>query len=160
MNKILSVGLIGSVILSGMLFGADFSKQSNKELINLAGTVEPKDMMDYRKEIEKRIDEMTMKEAREFRTQIKEQATKAYDNMKVKDFKARQKAIMETMRENNRGGCMPNFREKGGPRGGGQGPNMGGHMPNMEGQMPFPPLMDNDPRSSIDADDDIVALTY
>ncbi|RAX54230.1 hypothetical protein CCY99_04255 [Helicobacter sp. 16-1353] len=100
MNKFLRFGLIGSLVLGGFIFGADFSKKSNDEIINLAGSVEPKDIIDYDKEIKKRVEEMTMKDAREFMTKIKEQEKKIFDNMKVKDFKARQKAIMDARREN------------------------------------------------------------
>lgn len=110
--------ILGAMVLSGILFGADYSKSSNEDLINLSGKVEPKDISSYFKEIEKRVDEMSMKEAREFRDKLREQEMKVYDNMKVKDFKARQNAIREAMKtecKGKKGECgMPKMMGKGG----------------------------------------------
>lgn len=88
MKKILAVSVLGSLVLSGALFGADFAKKSNKELISLAGKVEPKDIPEYRLEIAKRMDDMSVKEAREFEQSLHEQAQSVYDGMKLKDFRA------------------------------------------------------------------------
>ncbi|RDU65478.1 DUF1104 domain-containing protein [Helicobacter sp. MIT 14-3879] len=95
--------ILGAIVLSSILFSADYSSKSDNDLINLAGTIEPKDIPSYFDEIEKRVNEMTMKDAREFKMKVKEQENKVYDKMKVKDFKARQKAIMEVMGKNNKG---------------------------------------------------------
>ena len=46
MNKILAVSLMGSLIFSGLVFGADFSKKTNDELVKLSGTIDPKDVLD------------------------------------------------------------------------------------------------------------------
>lgn len=108
MNKFLVFGFGLSLIASSVVFGADFSKSSNEELLNLSGKVEPKDIFDYNAEIEKRIDEMTLKDSATFREKLREQERKVYDNMKVKDFKARQKAIKEALRakcEENPSAC-------------------------------------------------------
>lgn len=136
MSKVFKLGLIASFVLGSFVFGADFSKKSNNEIINLAGSVEPKDVFDYDKEIKKRMEDMTMKDAREFRTKIKEQETKIYDNMKVKDFKARQKAIMESMREkckSESSACMKGPRHMQGGKNGMQGSMRGEMMGNMGG---------------------------
>lgn len=95
--------ILCAMVLSGVLFGADFSKSSNDDLIKLAGKVDPKDVPSYYAEIEKRVDDMTMKQAREFKDQIREQERQVYDNMKVKDFKARQRAIRDAMRAEFKG---------------------------------------------------------
>lgn len=137
MSRVFKLGLIASFVLGSFVFGADFSKKSNNEIINLAGSVEPKDVFDYDKEIKKRMEDMTMKDAREFRTKIKEQETKIYDNMKVKDFKVRQKAIMESMREKCKSESSFCMKDMKGPR------HMQGHMQggkngmqgNMRGEM-------------------------
>ena len=99
MCKIVKIGLIGSFILSGVVFGADFSKKTNDELVQLSGIVEPNDVLDYNKEIERRINEMTRKEAKEFRDKIREQEDKVYDNMKIKDLELRKKSIFDAMKK-------------------------------------------------------------
>ncbi|MDE6885569.1 MAG: DUF1104 domain-containing protein [Helicobacteraceae bacterium] len=116
MKKILKFS-IATLALSGILFAADYSKVSNDELIKMSGSVQPKDMLDYKIEVGKRVDEMTMKDANEFKNKIREQEKQVYDNMKVKDFKARQKAIMEAMKEqckNDKPKCakMDRFQNK------------------------------------------------
>lgn len=87
---VLIVLAFASVALS-----ADYSKKSDKELINIAGSMEPKDVASYFQEVEKRVEEMTLKEAKEFKEKIRAQEQKVFDSMKVKDFKARKKAIHE-----------------------------------------------------------------
>ena len=61
MKKLLTLSVLGSLVLSGVLFGADFEKQSNKDLLSLSGKVSPKDMPKYRLEIAKRIENMSVK---------------------------------------------------------------------------------------------------
>lgn len=94
--RILS-GILASFIASGVLFAADFSKSSDADLINLAGKVQPSDAKDYFAEIDKRIDEMTTKEARDFREKMRLNEEKVFDNMKVKDVRAYRKSIDEAL---------------------------------------------------------------
>lgn len=96
MKKIV-ITLIGSMILGSSVFALDLSSKSNKELELLAGKLEPKDMPSYFVEVEKRVDGMTLKEARDFRANIRANEMEIYDNMKTKDFKAREQAIKEEM---------------------------------------------------------------
>ncbi|WP_394909769.1 DUF1104 domain-containing protein [uncultured Helicobacter sp.] len=97
MKKLLTLSVLGSLVLSGVLFGADFEKQSNKDLLSLSGKVSPKDMPKYRLEIAKRIENMSVKEAREFEESLREQAQKVYDSMKVKEFRAYKHEVHKEM---------------------------------------------------------------
>ena len=99
MNKILAISLMGSFILSSFAFGADFSKKTNDELVNLSGVVEPKDILDYKKEIKSRVKNMTKDEAKAFNEKLKVQRDKVYDDMKVKDLKQRKEAIFNAIKE-------------------------------------------------------------
>lgn len=123
--RILS-GIAISIIASGMVFAADFSSKSNDELINMAGKVSASDAKDYFGEIEKRTDEMTVKEAKAFKEKLKAQEDKVFENMKVKDVKAYKKSIHENMKGKH--GGMHGEAKKGKPMG-----NCG------EGKMPPPP---------------------
>ena len=89
------MALLSSFVMSGALFAADFSKKSLDELVDLAGKVEPKDVADYRAEVQKRSENMTVKESRDFHDKIKAQRDKVYDSMTVKELKARKAAIKE-----------------------------------------------------------------
>lgn len=97
MKKVLALGIVGSLALGGVLFGVDFEKQSNKELLSLSGKVKPKDMPQYKLEIAKRIEDMSVKEAREFEKNLREQAQKVYDGMKVKEFRAYKQEVRKEM---------------------------------------------------------------
>ena len=57
--------VLALAFVSASLFAADYSKHSLTELQNLAGNVKPADALDYKIEIRKRIEQMTVKEARE-----------------------------------------------------------------------------------------------
>lgn len=87
-----------SIIASGVLFAADFSAKSLDDLVNLAGKVEINDVKDYYNEIEKRTNEMTVKEAKAFKEKLKTAEEKAFENMKVKDVKAYKKQAHESMK--------------------------------------------------------------
>ena len=88
LNSILAV-----TIASGALFATDFSKSSNADLLNLAGKVKAEEAKDYFAEIEKRVSEMTGKEAREFRDKFFANEQKVFDNMKVKDIRAYKQSL-------------------------------------------------------------------
>ena len=53
--------VLALALASASLFAADFSKHSLTELQNLAGKVKPEDALDYKIEIHKRIDQMTVR---------------------------------------------------------------------------------------------------
>lgn len=90
--KILSFLAI-SIIASGALFAADFSKSSNADLLNMAGKVKADEARDYFAEIDKRVDEMTGKEAREFWEKYRANEEKVFDTMKVKDIRAYKQSL-------------------------------------------------------------------
>ncbi|MGX2983491.1 DUF1104 domain-containing protein [Helicobacter sp. 23-1045] len=90
--KVLS-SILAVTIASGALFAADFSKSSNADLLNLAGKIKAEEAKDYFAEIEKRVDEMTGKEAREFREKFHANEQKVFDNMKMKDIRAYKQSL-------------------------------------------------------------------
>lgn len=131
--KILSFLAI-SVIASGVLFAADFSKNSNADLLNMAGKVKAEDARDYFAEINKRVDEMTNKEARTFWETYRKNEEKVFDNMKVKDVRAYKQSL-----DGVRGGvpCGDKGGRKG-DRGFGKGARHGGAN-HCGGNCPPPP---------------------
>ena len=68
--------VLALAFVSASLFAADYSKHSLTELQNLAGNVKPADALDYKIEIRKRIEQMTVKDARAFMQKV-HQNTKA-----------------------------------------------------------------------------------
>ncbi|PAF46390.1 hypothetical protein BKH46_07945 [Helicobacter sp. 12S02634-8] len=96
MNKFAAMILAGAVCAS-LSFGADFSKQSNEELIKMAGTVAPADAPDYKIEIHKRMKTMKKEEAKKFHEQLEEAMQKNTDSMTLKEFRERREAIKQAM---------------------------------------------------------------
>ena len=92
--KVFSIVLAG-ILASGALFAADFSKSSNADLLNMAGKVKAEDARDFFAEIDKRVDEMTGKEAREFWEKYRKNEEKVFDGMKVKDVRAYKQSLMD-----------------------------------------------------------------
>ncbi|MGL2399302.1 sialic acid-binding protein [Helicobacter pylori] len=95
--KILSV----SALLFVALNAKDFSKTSDEDLAKMAGVVAPQDIVDYTKELKKRMEKMPEDKRKAFHKQLHEYATKNTDNMTVADFEARQKAIKEALKKGN-----------------------------------------------------------
>ncbi|WP_187880224.1 DUF1104 domain-containing protein [Helicobacter pylori] len=95
--KILSV----SALLFVALNAKDFSKTSDEDLAKMAGVVAPQDIVDYTKELKKRMEKMPEDKRRAFHKQLHEYATKNTDSMTVADFEARQKAIKEALKKGN-----------------------------------------------------------
>ncbi len=95
--KILSV----SVLLFVALNAKDFSKTSDEDLAKMAGVVAPQDIVDYTKELKKRMEKMPEDKRKAFHKQLHEYATKNTDKMTVADFEARQKAIKEALKKGN-----------------------------------------------------------
>lgn len=98
MKKFLSVGLVVVGAVSGV-FGVDYSKMSNDELISQSGKFEPKEALSYFKEVIKRTESMSEAQMREFRFKLSEERIKAEENMLVKDYRARKKAICEELQK-------------------------------------------------------------
>lgn len=91
--------VIFALAFVGLLFGHDFSKMSNEELINLSGKVEVKEVADYQIELYKRIKEMKKPDAKEFHKKLKEAMEKNTENMTLKEFKERMEAIKQAVGE-------------------------------------------------------------
>ncbi|WP_120865105.1 sialic acid-binding protein [Helicobacter pylori] len=97
MLKILSV----SALLFVALNAKDFSKTSDEDLAKMAGVVAPQDIVDYTKELKKRMEKMPEDKRKAFHKQLHEYATKNTDKMTVADFEARQKAVKEALKKGN-----------------------------------------------------------
>ncbi len=95
--KILSV----SALLFVALNAKDFSKTSDEDLAKMAGVVAPQDIVDYTKELKKRMEKMPEDKRKAFHKQLHEYATKNTDSMTVADFEARQKAVKEALKKGN-----------------------------------------------------------
>ncbi len=95
--KILSM----SALLFVALNAKDFSKTSDEDLAKMAGVVAPQDIVDYTKELKKRMEKMPEDKRKAFHKQLHEYATKNTDSMTVADFEARQKAIKEALKKGN-----------------------------------------------------------
>ncbi|MCQ2888283.1 DUF1104 domain-containing protein [Helicobacter pylori] len=95
--KILSV----STLLFVALNAKDFSKTSDEDLAKMAGVVAPQDIVDYTKELKKRMEKMPEDKRKAFHKQLHEYATKNTDSMTVADFEARQKAVKEALKKGN-----------------------------------------------------------
>ncbi|WP_367761628.1 sialic acid-binding protein [Helicobacter pylori] len=95
--KILSV----SALLFVALNAKDFSKTSDEDLAKMAGVVAPQDIVDYTKELKKRMEKMPEDKRKAFHKQLHEYATKNTDSMAVADFEARQKAVKEALKKGN-----------------------------------------------------------
>ncbi|MCL9823028.1 DUF1104 domain-containing protein [Helicobacter colisuis] len=85
--------LVGTALSASIALAADFSKKSNDELINLSGKVTPKDYPDYKMEIHKRTQKMTLKEGRDFRKQLRDKRQSVYEQMTLKEYREYQDAI-------------------------------------------------------------------
>ncbi|WQY66154.1 sialic acid-binding protein [Helicobacter pylori] len=95
--KILSV----SALLFVALNAKDFSKTSDEDLAKMAGVVAPQDIVDYTKELKKRMEKMPEDKRKAFHKQLHEYAVKNTDKMTVADFEAHQKAIKEALKKGN-----------------------------------------------------------
>ncbi|GAA7954149.1 hypothetical protein COL5_07830 [Helicobacter pylori] len=95
--KILSVGALLFVALNAK----DFSKTSDENLAKMAGVVAPQDIVDYTKELKKRMEKMPEDKRKAFHKQLHEYAVKNTDKMTVADFEARQKAVKEALKKGN-----------------------------------------------------------
>ncbi|WQU39818.1 sialic acid-binding protein [Helicobacter pylori] len=95
--KILSV----SALLFVALNAKDFSKTSDEDLAKMAGVVAPQDIVDYTKELKKRMEKMPEDKRKAFHKQLHEYAIKNTDKMTVADFEAHQKAVKEALKKGN-----------------------------------------------------------
>ncbi|MDD6056156.1 MAG: DUF1104 domain-containing protein [Helicobacter sp.] len=88
-----TLGFVLVSALSASAFAADFSKKSDKELIDLAGKVAPKDYPDFKMEVYKRVQEMKVKDAKVFKEQMRKAKREAMQNNTVKKNREYKEAI-------------------------------------------------------------------
>ncbi|NHB50436.1 DUF1104 domain-containing protein [Helicobacter pylori] len=100
MKKVLKI-LSVSALLFVALNAKDFSKTSDEDLAKMAGVVAPQDIVDYTKELKKRMEKMPEDKRKAFHKQLHEYAVKNTDKMTVADFEARQKAVKEALKKGN-----------------------------------------------------------
>ncbi|MDE6978650.1 MAG: DUF1104 domain-containing protein [Helicobacter sp.] len=91
--------VLALALASASLFAADFSKHSLTELQNLAGNVKPEDALDYKIEIHKRIDQMTVRDARAFMQGMRENTRNAQDKMTHEEWRQYKIAVCEANRK-------------------------------------------------------------
>lgn len=102
--------VLSVVVMFGALFGIDYSKMSNEELIGQAGKFPVKEAVAYHKELQKRADEMTVAQSREFFAQVKQAKVKNEENMKRKDLRERNAQIRSLLIQ---AGMHPHMQGKG-----------------------------------------------
>ncbi|WP_370524957.1 DUF1104 domain-containing protein [Helicobacter winghamensis] len=111
MKKLVVIALVGALSMSA--FGADFSKVSNEKLIEISGSVAPKDYPDYKMEVFKRTQEMKVKDAEIFNERLREQRRNAHDAMSLKERREYRDAIRIETQKRIDAMSVKEAREKG-----------------------------------------------
>ncbi|AAP78252.1 DUF1104 domain-containing protein [Helicobacter sp. MIT 03-1614] len=97
--KVYVLGSVLSALLCSNLNAADFSSRSDAELVKLSGIVKVEEFVDYELEVAKRLKSKTEKEAKEFKSKLKEQYEKATEKLSVKQYREYKKATREAMKK-------------------------------------------------------------
>lgn len=95
----ISKPVLALALASASLFAADYSKHSLTELQNLAGKVKPADALDYKIEIRKRINAMSVKDARTFMQAIRNNTIAAHDKMTHEELRQYKIAVCKANQE-------------------------------------------------------------
>ncbi|MBT0827600.1 MULTISPECIES: DUF1104 domain-containing protein [Campylobacter] len=98
MKKIISLFIVGSLVASFAL-GADFSKKSNDEILNLAKSVKAQDQADLVIEMKKRMNEMKYKDARDFHQQFKNNLRENISKLSPQERNQRRVVVRENMQK-------------------------------------------------------------
>ncbi|EAK6286855.1 DUF1104 domain-containing protein [Campylobacter lari] len=98
MKKIVSLFIVGSLAASFAL-GADFSKKSNDEILNLAKSVKAQDQADLVIEMKKRMNEMKYKDARNFHQQFKANLHENISKLSTQERSQRRVIVQEDMQK-------------------------------------------------------------
>ncbi|HEG2581894.1 TPA: DUF1104 domain-containing protein [Campylobacter lari] len=98
MKKIVSLFIVGSLAAS-FAIGADFSKKSNDEILNLAKTVSAQDQADLVIEMKKRMNEMKYKDARDFHQQFKTNLRENISKLSAQERNQRKAIVQEGMQK-------------------------------------------------------------
>ncbi|HEG2606567.1 DUF1104 domain-containing protein [Campylobacter sp. W0066.1] len=98
MKKIISLFIVGSLAAS-FAIGADFSKKSNDEILNLAKTVSAQDQADLVIEMKKRMNEMKYKDARDFHQQFRTNLRENISKLSAQERNQRKAIVQEDMQK-------------------------------------------------------------
>ncbi|EGK8010667.1 DUF1104 domain-containing protein [Campylobacter sp. CNRCH_2015_0814] len=98
MKKIVSLFIVGSLAASFAL-GADFSKKSNDEILNLAKSVKAQDQADLVIEMKKRMNEMKYKDAKDFHQQFRANLHENISKLSTQERNQRRVIVQEDMQK-------------------------------------------------------------
>lgn len=98
MKKIVSLFIVGSLAASFAL-GADFSKKSNDEILNLAKSVKAQDQADLVIEMKKRMSEMKYKDAKDFHQQFRANLHENISKLSTQERNQRRVIVQEDMQK-------------------------------------------------------------
>ncbi|EAJ0334889.1 DUF1104 domain-containing protein [Campylobacter lari] len=98
MKKIVSLFIVGSLAASFAL-GADFSKKSNDEILNLAKSIKAQDQADLVIEMKKRMNEMKYKDAKDFHQQFRANLHENISKLSAQERNQRRAIVQEDMQK-------------------------------------------------------------
>ncbi|EAK5847635.1 DUF1104 domain-containing protein [Campylobacter lari] len=98
MKKIVSLFIVGSLAAS-FAIGADFSKKSNDEILNLAKSVKAQDQADLVIEMKKRMNEMKYKDAKGFHQQFRANLHENISKLSTQERNQRRTIVQEDMQK-------------------------------------------------------------
>ncbi|EAK3364509.1 TPA: DUF1104 domain-containing protein [Campylobacter lari subsp. concheus] len=98
MKKIVSLFIVGSLATSFAL-GADFSKKSNDEILNLAKTVNAQDQADLIIEMRKRMNEMKYNDAQEYHYQFRNNLRQNISKLNPEERIQRRAIVQQNMQD-------------------------------------------------------------
>ncbi|HIA7122352.1 DUF1104 domain-containing protein [Campylobacter lari] len=98
MKKIVSLFIVGSLAAS-FAIGADFSKKSNDEILNLAKSVKAQDQADLVIEMKKRMNEMKYKDAKDFHQQFRANLHENISKLSTQERNQRRTIVQEDMQK-------------------------------------------------------------
>ncbi|EAH4571864.1 TPA: DUF1104 domain-containing protein [Campylobacter lari] len=98
MKKIVSLFIVGSLAASFAL-GADFSKKSNDEILNLAKSVKAQNQADLVIEMKKRMNEMKYKDAKDFHQQFRANLHENISKLSTQERNQRRVIVQEDMQK-------------------------------------------------------------
>ncbi|WP_418904541.1 DUF1104 domain-containing protein [Helicobacter cetorum] len=91
----------------------DFSKESDKELLKLAGTLPSSEAIDYRMEVSKRLKALNAEEAKKFRASFSKEAKKNLSKMSEEDFRKMREEVRKELAEKTKGLSAEEIKAKG-----------------------------------------------
>ncbi|EDP6893459.1 TPA: DUF1104 domain-containing protein [Campylobacter lari] len=98
MKKIVSLFIVGSLAAS-FAIGADFSKKSNDEILNLAKSIKAQDQADLVIEMKKRMNEMKYKDAKDFHQQFRANLHENISKLSTQERNQRRVIVQEDMQK-------------------------------------------------------------